>query len=196
MSDKGSPKAGGIPLGEHMAPMGFVRGGTTTAKWDEYKKRQYHQSERHRAHQDTQRAAVQEAAKTPGISSALLSFNLGGPANPKVHLEYVYRDSALNRDCVAEVLSMPNPEGGEELALVMVCLECMKRTGRQDDSQLLIRESVRKFWLDTSKAGHWVDQLGHFWQIAGTITTAGRIHCDARGCTYRFQIDDSKVREV
>lgn len=199
MSDSGRPKVGGIPLASlSKAPMGIVRGGTTTAAWDEYKKRQYAQSDALRAHQDAQHKAVVEAGQTPGVTSALLSFNFSSAGNPKVHLEYVFRDSALNRDCVAEIMATPRPDNPKEpdLALVMICLECLKRTGRQDDSQLLIRSSVRKFWLDETKAGPWVDQLGRLWHIAGTITTADRIQCDARGCTYRFRIDDSKVREA
>jgi hypothetical protein len=177
----------------------FVKGGTTTSAWDREKQEQYARSDALRAHQDRQYDAIHSAQDKPNIAAGMLSHELLGRGNPKVVIEYVYGDSALNRECLAELCMAPkvdNPDESE-MVLVLVCPRCLQRTGRQDDSQLVIRESHRKFWLDDTKKGTWLNGVdGSVHPIAGTITLADRVKCPALGCTWAFRIDDSKLREV
>lgn len=182
----------GVPLAV------LVRGGTTSSAWDQEKLRQYAQSEALRAHQDSQFAAVEGAQGKPNIAAGMLSRELLGRGNPKVVIEYCYRDSVLNRECLAEVVVVPKVDSDEqELALVLVCPKCLERTGRMDDSQCIIRQSNRMFWLDTTKPSMWVNPMtGAAHAVAGTITLNDKVQCSALGCTWRFTIEASKLWEV
>ena len=192
-------KIAGVPLDV------FVKGGTTTSTWDNEQKALAAQSEQLRAHQDAQRAEVARAQREGGAITSLVSMPLATAGNPKVIIEYVYGDSALNRECMGELTEMPHPEkpGEKDLAIIIVCPHCLRRTGRQDQSQLMIRNSVRPFsirWATESDypqdKRHWVNPLdGSFHHVAGLVTTHDRIKCDALGCTFRFRIDGSRLKE-
>jgi hypothetical protein len=176
----------------------FVKGGTTTNSWDVEKKKQYAQSEALRAHQDRQYEAVADSKGKPNIAAGLLSRELLGRGNPKVVIEYVYGDAALTQECLAELCmaqKVDNPDESE-MVFVLVCPHCLKRTGRMDDSQVVIRESHRQFWLDDTKKRLWHNPFdGSVHPLAGNITLKDRVQCAALGCTWAFRIDDSKLRE-
>lgn len=176
----------------------FVRGGTTTTAWDLEKQRQYAQSDELRAAQDRRYQAIEDAKGKPNIAAGMLSRQLLGRGNPLTVIEYVYGDSALNQECLAEIAvaaKVDNPDESE-MVLLLVCPYCLRRTGRMDDSQVVIRESHRKFWLDTKKARLWRNHVdGSVHPLAGNITLADRVKCTALGCTWRFRIDDGKLRE-
>ena len=177
-------KVAGIPVNV------FVKGGTTTQKWDEEKKRFYAETDRRQAHQDGQRAAVASAAGRPDTKSALLSLQLTGAGNPKVCLTYKARDHALERQAICEVAVL----SATEMILVIVCPQCLQRTQRQADSQLVIKNQHREFWLDGTRAALWVDPAsGMTHRLAGTITTRDLLSCNALGCTWKFRIEDSML---
>ncbi len=176
----------------------FVRGGTTSDAWDQQKARQYAQSDALRAAQDGRYQAIDEAQGKPNIATGMLSRQLLSRANPKVVIEYVYGDAALNRECLAEIALAPLPDNPDEseMVLVLVCPHCLKRTGRMDDSQVMIRESHRKFWLDDTKKRVWHNHAdGSVHMLAGNVTLKDRVKCTALGCAWAFRIDDSKLRE-
>lgn len=180
--------------------MAFVRGGTTSSAWDAEKARLHHESDQRRAHQDKQYDAIDAAQGSLDTKAAMLSRgSVNSRTNPKVVIEYVYNDSVLNREALCEVAMVPHPEDSSQpdMILVLVCPRCLERTGRQDDAQLVIRESHRKFWLDTDKASIWYNPIdGSVHNLAGTITVQDRCQCSALGCQWAFRIDDSKLREV
>lgn len=172
----------------------FVKGGTTSLKWDREQKRQYEQADARRRHQDRQRAAVRAASGSPGIRAALLSMQLSAPMNPKVVLTYKARDRALEREAICELIEEKDSEGNLQYRLLLVCPKCLERTGRQDYAQTMVWSAQKKFWLDDSKAGIWVDpESGMSYRIAGSITTAERCQCTALGCDWKFRIEDSKL---
>ncbi len=184
----------------------FVKGGTTSSAWDEEQKRLAAQSDYLRQHQDQQFQAIEDAGEQGGALAGMLSFQLDQPGSPKVIIEYCYRDSALNRECIAQIARVAHPSDPSQpdLALIVVCPYCLHRTGRQDQSQILIRKSVREFFIRPStdpdfpeQKKHWINPVdGTFHHVAGTVTTKDAIRCQALGCTFRFRIDDSKLREV
>jgi hypothetical protein len=187
------PVIAGVPLAA------FVKGGTTTSAWDIEKQKLYAQSKELREHQDRQRQAIDDAAGKPNIRAALLSQNLMSRANPKVVIEYVYGDSALNRECLCEIATAPRADKPDEqdMILVLVCPRCLARTGRMDDAQIMIRESHRKFWVDYSKGRVWVNPVdGSVHTLCGNVTLKDKVSCSALGCTWRFAIEDSKLKEV
>lgn len=179
----------------------FVKGGTTTGEWDRQKAQQYKQSDELRAHQDKQRQAVRHAAEKGGAVTGLLSYQLMAPTNPKVVIEFCYNDSALNRECLSELAMQPDPlnPGRVHLVLVLVCPKCLKRTGRQDDAQVMIHSAKKEFHLTMFAEGdprqHWHSHVdGSYHRLAGTVHTVDRCKCDALGCDWEFQISDSKLR--
>lgn len=196
----GEGRIAGLPIDA------WVRGGTTTQKWDEEQKQLDAQSDYLRDHQDKQYQAVADAETHGGAIAGMFSQQLLHRGNPKVVIEYCYRDSALNRDCLAELYTLPSESNPGEivLGLVIVCPRCLQRTGRQDKSQLNIRTDIREFYLRSSTDPDypedkriWVNPMdGQPHQIAGTITTRDAIKCPALGCTWKFRIDDSKLKEV
>lgn len=179
----GSKTIAGVPLDM------FVKGGTTTAKWDAEKQKFYRETEARRGHQDRQREAVKWAAGRADTKGSLLSLQLAGPDNPKVCLIYKARDAVLEQQCLCDLAVT-----GEGLLLALVCPKCLERTSRMDDSQVLIRSEHREFWLDQSRAGTWIDpNSGLSYPVAGTITTKDRLSCSALGCNWQFRIDNSEL---
>jgi len=181
-------KIAGVPAGA------FVKGGTTTSAWDKRKQREYAEADQRRKHQDSQRQAVKRAAGDPQYRAALFSMQLSSPAHPKVCLLYKARDSAQDRQSICEIAITAHPDRPDQpdLKLFLVCPKCLERTGRQDDAQLMIQSHHRRFWLDESKAGIWVDSVsGVSYRLAGTVTTDDLCSCTALGCDWKFRIDDS-----
>lgn len=174
----------------------FVKGGTTSSAWDEQKKRQYAEADARRAHQDHDRRVVAASAGVRGVKSAILSLQLGSSQNPAVVLTYKAKDSALDQDCVAELIEHPRDDEPQKMGriLVLVCPECLKRVGRQDDSQTMVKSWHREFWIDETKAGTYVHpETGIVRNVAGTVTTRDLCSCVALGCNWKFRIDDSKL---
>ncbi len=176
-------KIAGVPVDA------FVKGGTTTARWDAEKKRFYMESDQRRGHQDWQRGQVAEAAGRTDTKAGLVTMQFGGSsANPKVCLTYKAKDSALDRQCLCEVAMTE----ADKMLLALVCPKCVERTQRMDDSQVIIRSEHREFWLDQTRAAMWVEPLsGLSYRLAGTITTRDLLSCSALGCNWQFRIDNS-----
>lgn len=193
------PPAAAIPGEIEGAPDIFVKGGTTSLAWDLQQQQLDAQGDAARAAQDRRRQAVTEAASSQDTVASLVSLEFGSDRHPIIVLTYVKKDSALNQECQCELLLSPLPDDPSkfEMTLTLVCPRCLERTGRQSRSTSMIRSTVREFYLDATKAGHWVHPMtGQFFQLAGTVTTRDAISCDAVGCTWRFRIDDSKLYEV
>lgn len=195
------PAPAPVPDAPQRAPDGFVRGGTTTLAWDLSRQELAQQADRRRAQQDNRIAAIESARRNPqsGVMAALLSMQLGSHRNPVIVLTYKARDSAMDQECIADlvVVSRDGEPGETDLAFVVVCPKCLERTGRQDQSQVLVRQSVRHFWLDETKARQWFNErYGDYYRVAGNVTTKEAVKCDALGCNWRFRIDDSVLQEV
>jgi hypothetical protein len=182
MTEPKPHKIAGVPVGT------FVKGGTTSSQWDAQKQRFYAETEKRRAHQDAQRSAAASAPGRPNRKGALMSLQLSGPGNPKVCLTYKAKDSALDRQCLCEIAL----HEGDKMILALVCPRCLERTQRMDDSQVIVRSEHREFWLDSSRAGAWVDpNSGLAYQLAGTVTTRDLLSCSALGCDWKFRIENS-----
>jgi len=168
----------------------FVKGGTTSQRWDNDKKKFYAETEKRRAHQDAQRQLVEGSAGRPNMMSSLVSMQLSGQGNPKVCLTYKAHDTALEQQALCEVAIT----GPEQMLLSLVCPKCLERTGKMHDSQVIVRSEHRKFHLDVSKKGVWVDPgSGLSYPLAGTITADDLLTCSALGCGWKFRIDDSNL---
>jgi len=184
----------------------FVKGGTTTQRWDDEKKAFYADTEARQAHQDKQRQAVMDASAHGGAIAGIHSMQLMHGGSPKVVIHYRKRDKALETDAECEIAVMPDPTNPTEtgMILALVCPKCLERTGKQFDSQIQIKSWEKKFWLRPSSDPDfpadkriWVNYMdGRPVMIAGTITVADICRCDATGCSYAFRIEDSELWEV
>lgn len=191
------------------APDVFVKGGTTSAAWDREKNRQYQQTSDGRAQMGKWSHAVKTGEFKPTDNSSTVkgkammsSLRLGQDAHPKILLKYRTGDVSQYDEVLCELLTgLPHPDPASpttDSAIVMLCPQCMRRTQRQDDAQLIIRRSHRKFHFEpyplTDPRSHFAHpMLGTVQIIAGEITSEDAMTCTALGCTWKFRIDKSTV---
>ncbi len=193
------------------APMGmWVKGGTPTSAYEKQLQKEDYDAEQRRKLQDAQAQAARTgklpdqlatrelAAGTAGVGK-LSSMRLGGS---KSHASVVLalkhpKDTTIQDWIICELSQQPAADGKPELVLIMACPRCIKTLHRHPQrAQMTIRESNRKFWLDTRRAGEIFsnpEDRNEVVTLAGTITTDGWITCPHLGCGYRFKIDDSVV---
>lgn len=196
MADTNEPS---VPL---EAPMQvWVRGGGTSTT------AQDNQDAARRA--DTEERRKQEEAKFKIVrerphEAHMHSMALGGKdTHAAIVLELKHpKDNTIQDWITCELSQQPLADGtGMELLLILACPRCIITHGRPtDESQLTIRESNRKFYLDSrprdqgGKAGElWVNPKdpNEVVTLAGTVTTEDWITCPA--CNWKFKIDASVV---
>ena len=92
-----------------------------------------------------------------------------------------------------------------EIMFAMVCPRCVARGVPQGQSQMLIRNTNRKFSLDERLKGTIV-VLEHDYGdgfpfkepviIAGVVTVHETVRCDNHNCTFACRIENSNIIEV
>lgn len=172
----------GMPLGM------FMRGGTTSWAHDqELAKHKADVAER-RAKQDKD----MEIASTPleQGGGAMFTNYLTENANMDkayVHLQYLSKNLRnVDFECLGDVTMMED----NELALILICPVCAQKVGL-DLAHLTIRQSHKKWELDTRKAGELIIFDGQPYRSAGRIRECQRFRCSQ--CDWAGKIDDNKV---
>lgn len=193
------------------APMAvFVKGGTLTSAYEKQLQKEDWEAEERRKLQDAQALAARTGklpqqlatnelrADAPGVGK-LSSMRLGGS---KSHASVVLglkhpKDTTIQDWIICELSQQPGADGKPELVLIVACPRCIKTLHRHPQrAQMTIRESNRKFWLDTRRQGEIFanpEDPNEVVTLAGTITTEGWITCPQLGCGWKFKIDDSIV---
>jgi hypothetical protein len=192
-------KSGGITVGG--VPFGIVKGGTTSARYDEEVAQTEEDARRRRLVQDAQYAKAQGPRRL-GESVRLGSQKLINETSPRLVLSYMKKDKTVGQQAISEITTVAIPDRPDEIEtnFTMVCPRCVARGIPQGQSQMHIRDSHRKFWLDERKRGVVMVEFG--WGekqavlIAGTVTCQDIIRCSAHNCDFACRIDDSKVWEV
>lgn len=169
--------------------MSWMRGGTVTSAYQQELDKQRAAAQKARADEDARTAKAQASP----LEARQYQKSIGGNKHhagiillvkhPKDNTTLDFVDCELN---VAD-------DGS--LILVMACVLCFYRTG--DASNLTIRQSHRKFELDTRRHGElWVNPKNpnHIVTLAGTIHLTEAVTCPNLGCGRRFVIDDSVLR--
>jgi hypothetical protein len=189
------------------APMGMVRGGTTSMRYDREVKQREVEAEARRAYQDKQYGAGREAAQRGDTVTRLGSMRLINESSPRLVLSYLRRDKTVRQQCKSEITMMPieGKQNEWEIMFAMVCPHCVARGVPQGQAQMLIRSENRKFSLDERLKGTIV-VLDHDYGdgmpfkepviIAGTVTAHETIRCDNHNCTFACRIDNSNIIEV
>ena len=182
-------------------PIGIVKGGTTSAAYDREMEARKQDAERRRAHQDQVRS-IGTTHKHVDDLARLGSTQLVGTDSPRLVLHYMNADGSIRQDCKAELTMVPKRDDPTKLEMMfaMVCPRCVERGVAQGESQMMIRESHRKFHVDERTKGQ-VVMLEYAWGlrerviIAGTVSVDDEVKCDNYNCTFKCRIDQSKVWE-
>lgn len=184
-----------------VAPVGLVKGGSTTARFDRSVLREEQRAERARDGERSRRAA-QGVYQTPKgmVHSSLAEHSTMSRETPRVVLNFLNRDKTIRQQCICEVLAAPAPDGSVSLSVTMVCPRCVARGIPQGQAQLIIRDTHRKFWIDDKRKGQIEEVISpgeatEFIVICGTMTAKDRIRCAHHNCDFACRIDASNVFE-
>jgi hypothetical protein len=187
------PQVGGI------APVVIMKGGTTSSRYDRTIQASEADAERRRNHQDKQAARARDFVGEDGSIASFGSHKLITGDSPRLVLQYLNRDRTVRQECISEVTQIEGKEPGKlDTMFSLVCPKCLERGLPQGQAQLFIKDSHRKFFLDTSKAGIQMVESGFSRQpiyICGKVTVNDIIRCSQFNCTWAVQIVDSKVME-
>jgi len=174
----------------------IIKGGTTPSSYDKQRAEEQRLTELGRAHQDKQMQAAQagdQMTQDGFVSSRLHSLRLMDSDAPKLVFYYMLRDKTVWQECVGEILVSPE----QEEFFVLVCPRCVERGESAARSQMLVRKSHRKWFLDTRKAGTLVRLVAwgteRWIRICGTVTCEEILRCSNFNCNWAVRIDDSKV---
>lgn len=198
-----------------MAPMGFVKGGTTSSREDARAAAAHADAERRRAAEDSRFRAAREHSpfdlkqlNDTKTSAKLRQIDLGSSgSHAQVVLGLKHKKDNLIQDWIQCEIS---PQGDNDLALIVCCPRCTLRLGRHAaEAQMTIRQSNRMFWFDQRTRSErapnallgycagdvWVNPAdpNEVYTVAGMVTTQDWITCPQLGCGWRFRIDDSVV---
>jgi hypothetical protein len=195
VSDKKQFKVGGVG-----APTIIMKGGTTSSRYDNEMAKKQADADKRRQHQDTQMAIAQKQSGADGSVARLGSHRMIGNDSPRLVLQYLNRDRSIRQECISEITHVNGAKPGElDMMFSLVCPKCIERGLPQGECQLFVKNSHRKFHLDTRKAGPRRVESAFGVQlvlVCGTVTVDDIIRCSNFNCTWSVRIDDSKVVEA
>jgi len=190
-----TPKPGGF------APIGLVKGGTTSGRFDQKVRREEHRAERARD-AERSRFALQGVHQTSKglVHSAISQHTSMDQSTPRIVLSFLNRDKTNRQQCVCEVMIETKPDGTPRRAVTMVCPRCVARGIPQGQAQLIIRDDHREFWIDEKRNNEVEEVISpgeptEYIVICGTLTTRDRIRCSHHNCDFACRIDNSNVYE-
>jgi len=194
-SDSGGKAADGVPTI-------IVKGGTSRGSYDREVQRRKADAEHRRQKQDAMYRR-RDHARQHGDIARIGETSLLNQSSPRLVLNYLNADGSLRQQCKSEITVVPKKDRPNEWETVfaLVCPRCLERGLPAGESQMLVRDSHRKFDIDERKKGT-VIMLDYAWGyrepvvIAGTVTCHDVIRCSNYNCNYAVRIEDSKVIEV
>lgn len=174
----------------------IVKGGTTSSAYDKERAQRAAASEANRDHQDKQMAAAAEGVSMTdqGFTAAkLTSMRMMDKGSPRVVLYYLRRDKSVRQECVSEIVVTP-----DDSLFTLVCPKCLERGEPAGSAQIMVKQSHRKWSLDTRAAGDMVqlrdpDQVPFWVRICGTIDCSEPLRCSNLGCTWAVKIESMLV---
>jgi hypothetical protein len=191
-----------LSIGGVKAPVVFMKGGSTSAAYDKQIAQKKADAEARRSLQDQQMDVANRPAQLGGPAEVarLGSHKMITSESPRLVLRYLNRDKSLRQECISEVTSIAGQRPGEiDTMFSLVCPKCLERGLPQGESQLFVRNSHRKFHLDTRKAGPRIVETPFGRDVVlvcGTVTVDDPVRCSNFNCTWAVRIDGSDVREI
>ena len=120
--------------------------------------------------------------------------------SPRLVLRYLNRDRSLRQECISEITHIGGSAPGElDTMFSLVCPKCLERGLPQGESQLFIRNSHRKFHIDTRKAGPRPVDTPYGRDVVlvcGDVSVDDIIRCSNFNCDWAVRIDRSNVMEA
>lgn len=207
-----APKTPPGPKSIGGVPIGIVKGGTTSWRYDQQIAQRDLDTKRRQAHEDRTRqiAATQEDGVAHlGETSFMRDM-------PRVVLFYMANDGTVRQECVSELTVVAGQKQGEiDVVLTLVCPKCLERGEPPWNAQLKIHSSHRKFFVRGDRhtvklggrnnvvlgRGEIVDlrtPFGDPWPVVvcGSVSTEDIIRCSNMNCNWAVRIDESRVYEV
>lgn len=183
------------------APTVLVKGGTSSSSYDNMIAKKEADANARRSYQDKQYAKAQEAPKN-GAVARMGSHKMITQESPRLVLKYLNRDRSVRQECISEVTLAPTQNGELDPMFTLVCPHCLERGLPQDECQLMVRNSHRKWHLD-EKFKHHVERVVDPFTgepmaviIAGKVTVEETVKCSNYNCNWRVKIDGSNVIPV
>lgn len=180
-----------------LAPMGLVRGGTTSSRYDQCIAERTADAEARRAHEDRIAAAVEGGEE--GVIARVGACNFVTAISPKLVLQYMNRDGSVRQECLSEITMYPVADGTLDLMFTLVCPKCLERGLPSGECQVMVRNSHRKFHRDERKKGVIVVETVDGPLVVHrdcTVTCDDIIRCSNVYCNWAVRIDDSKCWPV
>jgi hypothetical protein len=183
-----------------VAPAVFIKGGTTSGKYDKLMAQKAADAEARRAHQDRQEALARQQTGADGSIARLGSRKLVSSDSPRLVLRYLNKDKSIRQECISEITHVAGAKQGElDMMFSLVCPRCLERGLPQGESQLFVRNSHRTFFINSDKAGmEAVDSVfgRQMILVCGTVTVQDVVKCSNFNCTWAVRIDSSNVMEA
>jgi hypothetical protein len=195
--EKSEGKIFGVPL-ERAYALGFVKGGTTTSRHDNWMAASEADAKKRRAEADAERKIAQEHGihqGNPGDLASLYSNQFTD--HPEVMKAYVPLEYMARRGRevdylgVGDIIMAQDPAFDDELTLMIFCPKCRDRGLPAGHCIIHLRQSNRSWHLDTRKAGELFVWEGQPMRSAGTVMDGEAFTC-AR-CAWRARIDNNRV---
>jgi hypothetical protein len=197
VSDEKKPMAvGGV------APTVFMKGGSTSAAYDKEMAKKRADAEARRAHQDRQMGLSQQSTTLGGPAEVarLGSHRMITNDSPRLLLRYLNRDKSVRQECISEITHIGGQAPGDvDTMFSLVCPKCLERGLPQGEAQLFVRNSHRKFHLDSRKAGPRVVDTPYGREVVlvcGDVTVDDIVRCSNFNCDWAVRIDNSNVQEA
>lgn len=171
------------------APVTRVLGGTTTSAQDREIQLFMEDTRRRQAELDADKAAA--ANPGPGGLGALKTHDIGQPGTSAVAV--VGFKTGLGDEVQymqVDVTASETAHGNVDLTFVYVCPRCVARGIPQTMAQVAVRQSNRKWHLDTSCQGEMFfdEKDGSVYRLAGKVYCEERCVCPNPSCdgVYKF----------
>jgi len=177
----------------------FVMGGTHTSGHDRMMQSMEADAEKRRAEYEDQEALARKYGPQAGNPNEVANFYRHQfTEHPEVRKAYVplfymgRGGKEVEHEGVGDIIMVNDPAFPEELALLIFCPQCKDRGLPASQCILTIRQSNRRWSLDTRKAGElFVDPDGIAQRSAGEVMDSERFVC-AR-CDWAACIDKNRV---
>lgn len=181
------------------APMGFVKGGTSTTASENLYEARYQEAEARRDAAD----AEKRIASTPieqGGGQMHVSQMTQHPEIPKAYIPLVYVDGrgqpvvigGQETICQADLIIGMDPARPMELTLIIICPRCQQRGHKHlQDCQLTIRQSNKHFEFRAGMGPPTFVMDGKTYKSAGMIVESEPFTCS--DCDWRARIDHNRV---
>lgn len=181
------------------APMGFVRGGTSTARSEKLFHDRFVDGEERRDQAARDRANARVPVEDGGAQLLTNQFTRH-PEIPKAFIPLTFVDKRgetiyVNGEpvmCCADLIVGMDPMRPTALALVIVCPRCQQQSHKhQQDNQIIIKQWNKYFEFAAGKGPRTFVFEGKTFNSAGMVVQSEAFRCP--DCGWRARIDQNRV---